>query len=71
MNWPVTHNMGPYERIVRFIAGVALLGLYGALAAPWRYLTLFGLVFVATAWMGWCPLYSWLRRPGATRRAGS
>ncbi|HKV73143.1 MAG TPA: DUF2892 domain-containing protein [Gemmatimonadales bacterium] len=71
MNWPITRNMSLYERIIRFIAGVALLGLYGALPAPWRYFTLFGLLLVATAWSGWCPLYSRRRSPGGARQAGS
>jgi len=35
-----------------------LLGLYGALAAPWKYLTLTGLALIATAMTGYCPLYS-------------
>ena len=51
------NECGP-DRIVRFIAGVMLLGLYGALEAPWKYLSLTGLVLIATAMTGYCPLYS-------------
>jgi Inner membrane protein YgaP-like, transmembrane domain len=51
-------NEGWPDRITRFVAGVMLLGLYGALAVPWKYLTLTGLVLIATAMTGYCPLYS-------------
>ncbi|MGH7591949.1 MAG: YgaP family membrane protein [Gemmatimonadales bacterium] len=51
------HNMGRMERMVRFILGVLLLGLFGVLPSPWRYLTLLGLVMIATAFSGFCPLY--------------
>ena len=54
----VTHNMGRFDRAVRLILGVGLLGLYGALASPWKYLTLLGLVLIATALTGSCPVYS-------------
>ena len=40
------------DRITRFIAGVMLLGLYGALEAPWKDLSLTGLVLIATAMTG-------------------
>jgi hypothetical protein len=50
-------NMGRLDRVLRFLIGVGLLGLYGALESPWKYLTLAGLVLVATALSGYCPLY--------------
>ncbi len=50
-------NMGRIDRLLRFAAGVMLLGLYGALEPPARYFTLFGLVLVGTAFTGSCPLY--------------
>lgn len=64
----MNRNMGSLDRTIRFFAGVLLLGLYGALEPPGRYFTLFGLVLVATALSGRCPLYqvfglSTLRRP--------
>jgi hypothetical protein len=52
--------MGTADRIIRFIIGVGILGLYGALAAPWKYLTLVGLVPLGTALTGNCPIYSML-----------
>lgn len=58
----MTPNMRPWERIFRIVAGVGLLGLYGALPAPWRYLTLVGLVLVATGLSGFFPAWHFLRR---------
>jgi hypothetical protein len=43
--------------LLRFLLEIALLGLYGALEAPWKYVTLLGLVLIATAATGYCPLY--------------
>lgn len=56
----MTRNMGTIDRVIRFVAGLGLLGLYGALDAPWKYFTLFGLVLLGTALTGVCPLYSLL-----------
>ncbi|MBM4188608.1 MAG: DUF2892 domain-containing protein [Gemmatimonadetes bacterium] len=53
-------NMGVLDRAVRLIVGVMILGLYGALDPPLKYLTLIGLVPVGTALTGNCPLYSLL-----------
>ena len=54
----MTRNMHGWDRGLRLVAGVAALSFYGALEAPWRYLTLFGLVLIGTALIGWCPLYT-------------
>lgn len=54
----MTRNMGVLDRAIRLVIGVMLLGLYGATSAPWRYVTLFGLVLVGTGLTGVCPLYS-------------
>lgn len=51
-------NMGVWDRVVRVVLGVLLLGLYGAIEPPLRYLTLLGLVLIASAILGRCPLYS-------------
>lgn len=53
-------NTGLLDRAVRFVLGVMLLGLYGALDPPWRYFTLVGLALIATALTAFCPLYAWL-----------
>jgi len=51
-------NVGAADRAVRLIVGVLILGLYGALSGPWKYLTLLGLIPVGTALTGNCPLYT-------------
>lgn len=56
----LSRNVGQVDRVLRLVAGVALLGLYGALEPPLRYLTLLGLVFIATAVTAACPLYGLL-----------
>jgi len=53
-------NAGLVDRAIRFVLGVMMLGLYGALDPPWKYVTLLGLGFIATAITGFCPLYAWL-----------
>ena len=50
-------NLGTFDRIVRVVLGVMLLGLYGALPSPWRYFTLFGIILIATAMLSYCPIY--------------
>lgn len=54
----MTRNLGIADRLVRIVIAAILLGLYGALQPPWRYLTLFGLIPLGTALTGNCPLYS-------------
>jgi hypothetical protein len=53
-------NCGTVDRVLRLVLGIGLLGLYGALDAPGRYLTLLGLPLIATAVTGFCPLYALL-----------
>ena len=50
-------NCGTLDRAVRVVLGVMLLGLYGALQPPGRYVTLIGLPLLATGLTGFCPLY--------------
>jgi hypothetical protein len=64
----MTRNVGTLERGARLIVGVMILGLYGALDPPWKYLTLIGLIPLASALTGFCPLYAW---PGRNRRMQS
>jgi len=54
----MTRNIGTLDRILRLILGVLVLGLFGALTPPWKYLTLLGLIPVGTALTGNCPLYT-------------
>ena len=65
-------NVGRVDRIVRFVLGVVILGLYGALAPPWKYVTLLGLIPLGTSLTGFCPLYAaigWNRHRASTGRA--
>ena len=57
----MTRNIGTIERIARLIVGVMILGLYGALPSPWRYVTLIGLLPLGSALTGFCPIYAQLR----------
>lgn len=59
-------NLGTIERTLRLLAGVVILGLYGALPAPWRYLTLLGLIPLGTAITGHCPVYAKLGWKGGS-----
>ncbi len=54
----MTRNIPGFERVARLIAGVMILGLYGALETPWKYLTLLGLLPLGSALTGFCPLYA-------------
>ena len=53
----MTRNTSALDRVIRGVVGVLLLGLYGAVDPPLKYITLLGLVLVATAFSGFCPLY--------------
>jgi hypothetical protein len=58
-------NITRPDRAVRLMLGLALLGLFGAAPAPWKYLTLIGLIPFGTALTGYCPAYAalgWNRR---------
>ena len=55
-------NIAWPERLLRLAAGILVLGLYGALPPPWRYLTLVGLLPFGTALRGYCPLRATLAR---------
>ena len=69
-------NIGTTQRLVRLIAGLACLGLYGVLTPPWQYLALLGLIPLASALTGFRPAHTWLGRsqsqpgPGRGRRSG-
>jgi DUF2892 family protein len=62
----MVRNLGTVERVLRLIAGVGILGLFGALPSPWRYFTLIGLIPFGTALTGHCPVY----RAMGWRKAG-
>ena len=55
-------NVGTLDRVLRVIAGVALLAAFfaGAGEGPWHYALLIGVVPLLTAAVGSCPLYTLL-----------
>lgn len=60
-------NLGMLERIARIVIGLMILGLFGALDAPWKYVTLIGLIPLGTGLLGHCPVYRALGWRGATQ----
>ncbi len=51
-------NVGSADKIVRIVVGIGLLSLFFILEGSMKFLGLIGIVPIATALMGWCPLYS-------------
>ncbi len=51
-------NVGGIDKVVRIVAGIALLSLFFLLEGGMKYLGLIGIVPIATALIGWCPLYT-------------
>lgn len=51
-------NIHPTERIVRIVAGLAILSLFFVLQGGARYWGLAGLIPLATGLVGWCPPYA-------------
>jgi hypothetical protein len=69
----MTRNLGMLDRLIRLVIGVMILGLYGALEPPLRYLTLVGLIPLGTALVGSCPIYTlfgWSTRAASSRNTG-
>jgi hypothetical protein len=54
-------NLCSGDRVARLILATLILGLYGALPSPWRYLTLVGLLPLGTALTGFSPIRAWRR----------
>lgn len=59
----MSRNIDGPERLLRGVVGLVVLGLYGALPAPWHYLSLIGLVLLASGISGNSLLYSLIGRP--------
>lgn len=52
----ITTNEGTVDRVLRAVVGIGLISLvFVGPQTPWGWL---GLVPLATALMGWCPLYT-------------
>lgn len=51
-------NIGTAERWLRIIAGLIILSLIYFIDSDWRWIGLIGIVPLATALVGWCPVYA-------------
>jgi len=51
-------NVGSVDKVIRIIAGIALLSLLFILEGNARWWGLIGLVPLITGLVGWCPAYS-------------
>lgn len=49
-------NLGPIDRAVRIIVGMILISL--TMVGPQTVWGFLGLIPLATAFIGWCPLYA-------------
>jgi hypothetical protein len=50
-------NVGPLDRILRIVVGLAVLSLYFVLEGDQRWFALIGLVPLGTAFISFCPAY--------------
>lgn len=55
-------NMGSIDRLLRVIAGLALLAfaVFGPADIAWKWVGYIGVVPLLTAAIGWCPAYTLL-----------
>lgn len=54
----MARNVGNADRIIRVVIGLALISLFFVLPGMWKMLGLIAIVPLATAAIGWCPLYA-------------
>ncbi|MBC7137078.1 MAG: DUF2892 domain-containing protein, partial [Oceanibaculum nanhaiense] len=54
----MTQNVGGIDRILRIVAGLAILSLLVLLDGNARWWGLIGLVPLGTALLRWCPAYT-------------
>jgi hypothetical protein len=54
----MVQNIGPIDRAIRLVAGLALLSL--VVTGPQTWWGLLGIVPLVTALIGWCPPYALL-----------
>ena len=55
-------NIESPDRVIRIVAGLALLGVVVFVPGNWRWLGLIGLVPLITGLVGWCPVYAMFSR---------
>lgn len=56
----MTLNVGSADRMIRIVAGLAILSLLFLLEGNARWFGLIGIVFLVTGLVRWCPAYSLL-----------
>jgi len=56
------NNVENLDRIIRVLAGIALLGVVVFVPGNWRWFGLIGLVPLITGLVGWCPVYAMFSR---------
>lgn len=60
-------NVGKTERIIRVVAGLAVLSILFLVEGNLRYLGFIGLIPLITGILGYCPLYTIFKKnPGKT-----
>jgi hypothetical protein len=53
----MNENVGDTDRVIRVVAGVAILCLFFLLQGDARWIALLGIVPLATGVIRWCPAY--------------
>lgn len=53
----MTPNVGSFDRVLRIVAGLAILSLYFVLEGNARYWALLGIVPILTGTFRFCPAY--------------
>jgi hypothetical protein len=56
----MTTNVGSIDRILRIVAGIALLAFAFLSGSPYAWVGYIGIVPILTAAIGWCPAYTLL-----------
>ena len=52
----MTINVGGFDKILRIVAGIVLIGLgIAGIGSPWTFI---GVVPLLTGLLNWCPLYT-------------
>ena len=55
-------NVENVDRVIRVVAGIALVGVVIFVPGNWRWAGLIGLVPLITGLVGWCPVYAMFSR---------
>jgi hypothetical protein len=50
-------NVGGFDRALRIVAGLVILGLFFVVGEEYRWWALLGVVPLMTGLTGWCPAY--------------